>query len=274
MVRLPRLTEFNKRITKMAAKAHKIDTVSAESEVVDINTKRNLIAVASEDTAKSETRRLTRDESRSIAFERMGELGRAIADGSQSMTDAAIDFNRLCRDGNATTGKSGDDAERLYLALANAINARMSERNRVDFVAADVKSAKSAITLFRSFGKAEVVAQGSSWFERVLSIKADLGEKCKLSGYNAMAKANRAVVEESRKMVGNRAYLADDADIMEWIAAKPPVAKDAAAALQEVLDKMIDASKDHEYSYGPELIEVMQRFADHAQSFIDGWDRV
>ena len=258
----------------MAAKAHKIDVAPETGEVVDINEKRNALAVAPHDTAKSETRRLTREESRQIAFQRMEELGVSIADGSQSMTDAAIAFNVLCRDGNATVGKGGDDAERMYLALANAINKRMAERNRVDFVAADVKSAKSAITLFRSFGKREVVAQGSDWFDRVLGVKSALGEKCKLSGYNSMAKANRAVVEESNKLIGNRAYIACDDDIAGWISAKPPVAKDPAEMLQEVLNKLVDASKEYDHVYGSDLLAVMQMFADDAQSFIDAYNVV
>ena len=258
----------------MAATAKKIEVAPESSDIVDLNEKRNALAVAPIDTVKSETRRLTREESRQIAFARMEELGVSIADGSQSMTDAAIAFNVLCRDGNATVGKGGDDAERMYLALANAINKRMAERNRVDFVAADVKSAKSAITLFRSFGKGEVVAQGSDWFDRVLGVKSGLGEKCKLSGYNAMAKANRAVVAESDKLVGNRAYIACDADIAEWISAKPPVAKDPAEMLQEVLSKMIDASKEYDHVYGADLLSVMQMFADDAQSFIDAYNVV
>lgn len=258
----------------MAAKANKIEVAPESGEVIDINEKRNAIAVAVEDTAKSESVRVKVAANVAEALAEAKRLGASYADGTMSLTDLAMLLNQLCRDRIAFIGKAGDIAESLYITFANAQNLRAAERGGVDFIKASAKESKSAITLFRSFGKPEVCAQGEDWFKRVLSVKDALGADCKLSGYNALAKANRSVVAESAKLIGNRAMIADDSDIMDWIMNKPADDKPAHEVLQKILNDMRALSKDSEGVFlrsalGEDVLAVMQQFSNVAQTWID-----
>lgn len=258
----------------MAAKANKIEVAPESGDVIDINEKRNALAVAPIDTAKSEAVRVKVAANVAEALAEAKRLGASYADGTMSLTDLAMLLNQLCRDGIAFVGKSGDIAETLYLTFANAQNLRAAERGGVDFIKASAKESKSAITLFRSFGKREVCAQGEDWFKRVLGVKDALGADCKLSGYNALAKANRAVVAESAKLIGNRAVIADDSMIMDWIMNKPADDKPAHEVLQKILNDMRTLSKDSESLFeqsvlGVDVLAAMQTLSNVAQRWCD-----
>ena len=170
------------------------------------------------------------------------DVGKMLADAQITKTQAAYAFRDACRDRVAHVATKGsDDAERCYLAIANAHNAAIAGRQDVDAMPADAKTAKSAISVFRSFGRPAVINQGDDWFARIGRMRDLLGAECKLSAYMAMYRANNAVSKAQADMIGNRSFYATDADICDYIRNKP-VEKDTADVAMDKLIKTHDAA--------------------------------
>jgi hypothetical protein len=195
------------------------------------------------------------------------EVGEMIANAQITKTEAAFRFRDACRDGLAHIARKGsDDAEKVYLEIANAHNAACAGRLDVDLMPCDAKSAKSAISVFRSFGRPAVINQGDDWFARVSRMRDLLGVQCKLSAYMAMYRANNAVQKEQDKQIGNRSFYATDADICDWIINRAPEADSASEAMDKFLKTMTTLSQD--YQFGQEIYDAMELLMAAGTQFI------
>ena len=207
---------------------------------------------------------------RSELFVKFHEIGEQVARAAITRTDALRYFANAVRLGAAHIAKKGsDDAERCYLAVANAHNAILADRKDVDLMPADAKSAKSAISVFRSIARPAVLAQGEDWIDRVSRQRDLLGAECKLSAYMAVNRANVRVTQESDKLVGNRYVYATDEEIADYIRNKPAEKKTACEDLADLLDRMVAVSKDHaEIASDPALLDGMEKFIKLAGDWI------
>jgi hypothetical protein len=185
------------------------------------------------------------------------EVGEMLANAQITKTEAAFRFRDACRDGLAHIARKGsDDAEKCYLAIANAHNAACAGRVDVDLLPCDAKSAKSAISIFRSFGRPAVINQGEDWFARVSRVRDLLGAECKLSAYMAMYRANNACQKAQDGMIGNKSFYATDGDISDWIINKPAEKDTASEAMDKFLKDMTTLSQD--YDFGSDVYAAME----------------
>ena len=194
-------------------------------------------------------------------------VGEQIAAAQITKTEAAFRFRDACRDKLAHIARKGsDDAEKIYLEIANAHNAACVGRLDVDLMPCDAKTAKSAISVFRSFGRPAVVNQGDDWFARVSRMRDLLGAQCKLSAYMAMYRANNAVQKAQDGMIGNRSFYATDADICDWIINRPADKLSASEAMDAFLKGMTTMSQ--EYDFGQEVYDAMELLMSAGTQFI------
>jgi hypothetical protein len=226
-----------------------------------------LVLPTTHEESTIETHVKTHDEKRADLIERFHAIGEQVAKAAMSKTEAAYAFRDACRDRVAhVASKGSDDAEKCYLAIANAHNAALAGRVDVDFMPSDAKSAKSAISVFRSFGRPAVVNQGNDWFTRIARMKDLLGAECKLSAYMAMYRANNAVAKAQAGMIGNKSFYATDSDIVDWIINKPAEKDTASEALDKLVKSMTQVSQEHTFT-GP-VLAAMQLLLDEATQFI------
>jgi hypothetical protein len=215
------------------------------------------IALVMPSIGESDVPAKTWEEVRADLFAEFHTLGESMARGAMSKTDAAIRFSGAVREGHASVATKGsDDAERIYLAIANAHNAAIADRKDVDLLPVDAKGSKSAISVFRTFGKSAVIAQGADWFARVSRVRDSMGPRCKRSAYLALWTANKSVVAESSKLIGNRVVVATDEMIEAWLEAAPPSKDTEAEALEKFALSMSDLS--HDYSFGADVESAME----------------
>lgn len=197
-------------------------------------------------------------------------VGEMLANAQITKTEAAFRFRDACRDKIAHVATKGsDDAEKCYLAIANAHNAAIAGRQDVDAMPADAKTAKSAISVFRSFGRPAVINQGDDWFQRVSRMRDLLGAECKLSAYMAMYRANNAVAKAQADMIGNRSFYATDADICDYIRNKPAEKDTADVAMDKLIKSMTQLSQ--EYDFGRDVEDAMQLLRDAGAQFISDY---
>ena len=199
-------------------------------------------------------------------------LGASIADGQQSRTKAALLFNQACRLGIAHVAEKpqgGDDAEKTYMRLGVAHNAKGKGDAAFEAMSLDPKAAKSAISLLRSFGREAVLNQGEEFHSLVCLVVSDLGNECKLSPYMAMARANTRVCEAQKKQIGRHTFIATYDDIASWLKAKPAEKDTADVAMDKFLKGMTELSQEH--SFGPDVESAMRLLLDMGNQFISDY---
>lgn len=199
-----------------------------------LNAAQDAEATALADAAK----RANSEAVRNATFEQARIYGAESATGSLSVTKLAYLYNEAVRQGTMSL----DDAARVYKAYVAGFNEVVTagsaiEINGVSYQAATDRDAqdpenKTPISMFRTFGKPAVVAQGLGHFQRVLRLRAEVSKSDLYgSAYSCMVKVNREIISAADK-----SSMSD---------------KDVAAGKQEVTDAMIvawmtkaDASKD------------------------------
>jgi hypothetical protein len=210
---------------------------------------------------------------RAALLAKVHELGATIADAQKSKTQAAYLFNAAARLGIVHVGKgksaAGDDAEKIYLELANAHNAAGNGAADFDALPADAKSAKSAISLFRSFALPAVLNQGDEFFPLVCQVARDLGTDCKLSPYMAMTRANSRCQAAQDKMIGKRTYIADYGDIASWLRNKETEKDAPDEAMDKFIKGMTTLSQEHDFGF--EVEQAMERLLRAGGQFISDY---
>ena len=125
----------------------------------------------------------------------MEAFGGHIAIGKAGLTEAAMFWGAECGSPNSPTNDA--DAERVYKALAAGHNAHV--RSGEAEMPTDEKSIKSAVSIFRTFGKVGVL--GRSFWLQVLTVRAAMApETLKVkSAYNALVTANRRALDYAKE---------------------------------------------------------------------------
>src|SRR5688572_16302992 len=158
------------------------------------------------DDAAKEAARLTNQETaREHVFATAETYGATASEGDMSQTKLAFLFNQAVRERILTE----EDAGKVYLAYAKGYNAASAAKGEIEIagvkhgVSGDIMSdaergkgaEKTAISIFRSFGRVEVVAQGLGLYREVRETRELLGadDRAQSSLFNAFVAVNRDV---------------------------------------------------------------------------------
>lgn len=186
-----------------------------------------------EEAKRMEAQKAAYDHYRGALLDRAAEYGEKAAIGQTSLTALAFYFNEAVRRGMATEG----DARLVYGAYAEKFNAAVAAQSVTignvayatttdKLIDLDEKSIKTPVSMFRTFGRPAVVAQGLELYTRVQAA-CGLLERSKRIGsvYNCMVAVNRGVTEASEASLLSDAQVAagefavTDEMIAAWIAA-------------------------------------------------------
>lgn len=196
------------------------------------------------------------NEARAAILFKATQYGEESATGAMSQTKLAFLFNQACREGYMTVA----DAGKVYMAYAEGYNAAQREKGTLEVAnhrlstveAALVETAeagksksdhKTAISIFATFGRPAVVAEGLAYFDRVRQLRDTITaeNRAQSSMFNAWVAVNRAVSKA-----------ADDSDLSD---------ADVAAGKFEVTDAVILGAleKDEKKSGGKSDADKLDR---------------
>jgi hypothetical protein len=145
---------------------------------------------------------------RNATLETARKYGAENAAGAMSLTKLAYLFNEAVRIGVMTEADAGLVYREFSLGHNEVVEARGSiSINGVSYSAVadklielEEKSAKTPVSMFRSFGKMAAVAQGLALYQTMLRVRADIPtDKVYGSAYSCMVKVNREVVSAAEK---------------------------------------------------------------------------
>ncbi len=186
------------------------------------------------------------------------EYGAAASEGDMSQTKVAFLFNQACREGVMTE----EDASKVYLAYAKGYNAARAAKGKITIgetehaVHGDSMSdaergkgaEKTAVSIFRTFGRPAVVAQGLDLYRQVREMRELIGadDRAQASLFNAFVAVNRAVSKAADESEKPDAEYRVTEDVIAKAITKAPGGKTDAeklAALVTALGKLIKTGK-------------------------------
>ena len=211
-----------------------------------------------DDAIAAEVKLTNHETARAALIEKAEAYGAAASEGDMSQTKVAFLFNQAVREGVMTE----EDASKIYLAYAKGYNAARVAKGKLEVAGTsyDVHgdsmsdaergkgAEKTAVSIFRTFGRPAVVAQGLDLYRQVRELRELIGadDRAQASLFNAFVAVNRAVskaADESEKP--DAEFRADEALIAKAITKVGGGKTDAEklAALVAALGKLVKTGK-------------------------------
>jgi len=177
------------------------------------------------------------------AYDAAMQHGRDRARGESAVTMLAFGFQALVNDGSLTEGH----AEQLYLRHVAGHNefVRANPQLGKEEMPETAEALKSNISTLRTFARKGARQMGADGlYERVLLIRSQIGRDswAQKSAFNAFVKVNRMVAGLCAKCLNEAAFpTISDAELEEWLSAKPKATSDDLTKAIDALRKAVEA---------------------------------